>query len=72
MHAMVLTEPGAPLRLEPREDPYPGPAMCASRSAPAACAGPICTSSMENCLILPIRSFPVMRWSAGSTRLGPA
>jgi alcohol dehydrogenase, propanol-preferring len=25
MHAMVLTAPGAPLRLEPREDPAPGP-----------------------------------------------
>ena len=25
MHAMVLSEPGAPLRLEPGEDPFPGP-----------------------------------------------
>jgi propanol-preferring alcohol dehydrogenase len=25
MHAMVLTAPGAPLRLELREDPAPGP-----------------------------------------------
>ena len=49
MHAMVLMEPGAPLRLEHRKDPSPGPAKCESRSMPAAFVGPICMSSTASC-----------------------
>ena len=68
---MILSAPGAPLRLSRGRIRYPGPATCASRSAPAACAEPICMSWMANCLISAIRSSPAMRWSAGWTRLGP-
>jgi len=38
MHAMVLTAPGLPLRLEPREDPIPGPGeVCVEVAACGVC-----------------------------------
>ena len=72
MQAMLLERAGTPLRAASLQVPEPGPARSSSRSPPAACAAPICTSSTASCRSPSFRSCSAMRSSATWRRSGRA
>ena len=69
VRAMVLDEPGPPLRAPScRTRATRRPARCSSRSTPAACAAPTCTSATARCAARGCRSCPATRSSPPCSR----